>query len=103
MTIGRLSLTAAAALLALATPAAAQFDPVADFQEQTPSCDAHPSAAWIGRASGESDENANEQTEPVSFVGCFETKQACETWLERASGLIDQRIIQNSCEARSRE
>lgn len=97
----RLLALAVAGLVFAAVPAAAQFDPVADYQQKTPSCDANPGSPWIGRASGESDENAEENTEPVSFVGCFKTQAECQTWLDGATGLIDGRIVENVCEQRS--
>jgi len=94
-------LALAAALVFAALPAAAQFDPIADYQAKSPSCDAHPSAPWIGRASGDSDETVSGRTEAVSFVGCFQTEAECRTWLDGATGLIDGRIIENVCELRA--
>jgi len=98
------SLVASAATLAmlcLTLPAAAQFDPVADYQAKTPSCQANPTAPWIGRASGETDDDPSTNQEAVSFVGCFKTRAECQTWLDGATGLIDGRIIENVCEQRS--
>lgn len=96
-------LAAALAALCLALPAAAQDDPVGDYQAKSPSCDANPTAQWIGRASGESDEDLATREEPVSFVGCFKTQAECQLWLDGATGLIDGRIIENVCELRSNQ
>jgi hypothetical protein len=100
MTLSR-SLAAAVLAAVLALPAAgfAQED-VNAFREASPSCDANPTLPWIGRVSGESDENPTDNTEPVSFVGCFATEAECNAWRERGSGLIDDRIVENLCEKR---
>ena len=95
----RIAAAILAAALALPAAAFAQED-VNSFREASPSCDANPTLSWIGRVSGESDEDPTDNTEPVSFVGCFATEAECNAWRERGSGLIDDRIVQNSCEQR---
>ena len=96
----RIAAAILAAALALPSAAFAQEGDVIAFREASPSCDANPSLPWIGRVSGESDEDPTNNVEPVSFVGCFATEAECNAWRERGSGLIDDRIVQNSCEQR---
>ena len=96
----RIAAAILAAALALPGVALAQEGDVNAFREATPSCDANPTLPWIGRVSGESDEDPTNNVEPVSFVGCFATEAECNAWRERGSGLIDDRIVQNSCERR---
>jgi hypothetical protein len=96
----RLAAFVLAAALALPAAAYAQEGDVIAFQQATPSCDANPTLPWIGRVSGESDDDPTDSVEPVSFVGCFATEEECNAWRERGSGLIDDRIVQNSCERR---
>ncbi len=96
----RIAAAVLAAALALPAAAIAQEGDVNAFREATPSCDANPTLPWIGRVSGESDEDPTDNDEPVSFVGCFATEEECNAWRERGSGLIDDRIVQNSCERR---
>jgi hypothetical protein len=88
------------AALALPAAAVAQEGDVITFRESSPSCEANPTLPWIGRVSGESDEDPTDNTEPVSFVGCFATQAECDAWRERGSGLIDDRIVENVCEQR---
>jgi hypothetical protein len=106
MTFSR-RIAAAVLAAALALPAGAVLpvaalaqEDVNAFREASPSCDANPTLPWIGRVSGESDEDPTDNTEPVSFVGCFATKAECDAWRERGSGLIDDRIVENVCEQR---
>lgn len=100
MTITR-RIAAAVLATALSLPAVAYAqEDVNAFKEATPKCDANPSLAWQGRVSGESDENVMDEVEPVSFVGCFATEAECNAWREKASGMIDDRIIENVCEQR---
>jgi hypothetical protein len=96
----RIAAAILAAALALPAAALAQEGDVNAFREASPSCDANPTLPWIGRVSGESDEDPTDNVEPVSFVGCFATEAECNAWRERGSGLIDDRIVQNSCERR---
>lgn len=96
----RIAAAVLAAALALPAASLAQEGDVITFREATPSCDANPTLPWIGRVSGESDEDPTDNVEPVSFVGCFATEEECNAWRERGSGLIDDRIVQNSCERR---
>lgn len=96
----RIAAAVLAATLALPGVALAQEGDVNAFREASPSCDANPTLPWIGRVSGESDEDPTDNVEPVSFVGCFATEEECNAWRERGSGLIDDRIVQNSCERR---
>jgi hypothetical protein len=95
----RISAVLLAAALELPSAAFAQED-VNAFREASPSCEANPTLPWQGRVSGESDENPTDNTEPVSFVGCFATEAECNAWRERGSGLIDDRIVENVCEKR---
>lgn len=91
-----------ALVLAAAAPLAAQdFDPIVDFQEKSPSCDANPNAAWVGHVSGTSDEDPMDTEQSVSFVGCFETEAECNAWRERGTGVIDGTIREDSCARRS--
>lgn len=100
MTLSRsLAALVLAATLALPATVSAQED-VNSFREASPSCDANPSLPWQGRVSGESDEDPTDNTEPVSFVGCFATEAECNAWRERGSGLIDGRIVEDVCEQR---
>lgn len=94
---------AAAALVAgSASPASAFVSvDIARYQAATPKCDANPSFGWVGRVSGEVDNNFDTGQYAVSFVGCFPTREACDTWRERALGLITQVIVQNSCAPRT--
>jgi len=93
------------AALLLAAPVAAQnsstdYDPVVDFMEKSPKCTEGGTGDWQGRAAGSSDEDVTGNMMPVSFVGCFKTQAECQTWLERAQGLIDGEEVQGSCEQR---
>jgi len=100
MTLSRsLAALVLATALALPVAVAAQED-INAFREASPSCDANPTLPWQGRVSGESDEDPTDNTEPVSFVGCFATEAECNAWRERGSGLIDDRIVENICEKR---
>ena len=74
---------------------------IAQFRAQTPACDQNPTFAWVGRVSGQSDNNWGSGSIPVSLVGCFQTEQACNSWRMLAIGLVDGEIIQNSCRKRS--
>ena len=96
----RIAAVALALSLAMPVAAVAQAPDIDAFREATPSCDANPSLPWIGRVSGESDDDPTNAVEPLSFVGCFATEAECNAWRERGSGLIDDRIVQNSCEKR---
>jgi len=90
-------------LLAASLPATAQYyDHIVAFRAKTPSCEANPDAGWVGRVSGTSRQNVRNQRQSVSFVGCFKTEAECNTWILRASGLMDDVVRQFSCTPRTR-
>ena len=93
---------AATALVAVftAAPAAADYNQVIAFRAATPKCEANPTLPWVGRASGQTTALMSDLQVPVSFVGCFRTEAECRKWLGRGVGLIDGRIIENSCRPR---
>ncbi len=94
--------------LALAAAASAVASPVfawveynaAKYQAATPSCKDNPGYAWKGRVSGETDNDWATGMIPLSFIGCFPTKQACDTWRMRTTSFFTGRIVQNSCDPR---
>lgn len=98
----RATLAFAAALSGLfaAGPVAADYNQVIAFRAATPKCEANPGLAWVGRASGQTTSLMSDLQVPVSFVGCFRTEPECRKWLGRAIGLIDGRIVENSCRPR---
>lgn len=73
---------------------------ITEIQKATPSCEANPSAPWIGRVSGSVQDDMTDDIVPVSFVGCFDTQAACEAWKEKTSGFITGPIIQYTCARR---
>ncbi len=91
---------AAAAAIFSAAPAAADYNQVIAFRAATPKCEANPNLPWIGRASGQTTSLMSDLQVPVSFVGCFATEAECRKWLGRGIGLIDGRIVENSCRPR---
>jgi hypothetical protein len=99
--------TAAIGLLALGTLAlgtmaagANTLYDITEIKKGTPSCEAHPTAPWIGRVSGSVQDDMTDEIVPVSFVGCFDSQAVCEAWKEKTSGFITGPIIQYSCEHR---
>lgn len=64
--------------------------------ERTPDCRTHPNAPIVGRISGES---AGMATTGLSYVGCFDTLEACTAWRLWIVGNMG-RIILNQCEQR---
>ncbi len=88
------------AVLFAAAPAAADYNQVIAFRAATPKCEANPGLGWVGRASGQTTSLMSDLQVPVSFVGCFRTEAECRKWLGRAVGLIDGRIVENSCRPR---
>jgi hypothetical protein len=90
----------AAATVLSAAPAAADYNQVIAFRAATPKCEANPNLPWIGRASGQTTSLMSDLQVPVSFVGCFATEAECRKWLGRGVGLIDGRIVENSCRPR---
>lgn len=96
----------AAALCGLAAlavlPAAAQTLPwrIAQFQAQTPDCESHPGYGWVGRVSGQSNTSWGSGSLPVSVIGCFPSEADCNVWRNRAIGLVNALLIQNSCRPR---
>jgi hypothetical protein len=96
-----LALTAALfGLAGAAVPAAADYNQVIAFRAATPKCEANPTLPWIGRASGQTTSLMSDLMVPVSFVGCFATEAECRKWLGHGIGLIDGRIVENSCRPR---
>lgn len=93
---------AATAIVAAFTagPAMADYNQVIAFRANTPKCEANPDLPWIGRASGQTTSLMSDLQVPVSFVGCFRTEAECRKWLGRGIGLIDGRIVENSCRPR---
>ena len=83
-----------------ASPASADYNQVIAFRAATPKCEANPNLRWVGRASGQTTSLMSDLQVPVSFVGCFATEAECRKWLGRGIGLIDGRIIENSCRPR---
>ena len=73
---------------------------ITEIKKATPSCEANPSAAWVGRVSGSVQDDMTDEIVPVSFVGCFSDQSVCETWKEKTSGFITGPIIQYKCEHR---
>jgi len=94
------ALGAALALAASAGPASADYNQVIAFRAATPKCEANPTLPWIGRASGQTTALMSDLQVPVSFVGCFATEAECKKWLGKGVGLINGRIIENSCKRR---
>jgi len=91
----------AALILAALTPAGAQgiqtqFT-IANVDRITPKCRDNPNAPWVGRVSGII---TGVPTRGVSFVGCFDSFQACERWRVPVSAVISGRINYNRCEPR---
>jgi hypothetical protein len=97
-----LMLTAALLLGALQAADARgfSFDDDARIRANTPACNAYPEYRWIGRVSGNTQDNLNDGSWPVSFVGCFPSFEICERWKGRAGAIIDSTIIQYSCRPR---
>lgn len=91
---------AAVAMVFSAAPAAADYNRVIAFRAATPKCEANPNLPWIGRASGQTTSLMSDLMVPVSFVGCFATEAECRKWLGHGIGLIDGRIVENSCRPR---
>lgn len=90
-------------LLAASFPASAQYyDKIVAFRVKTPSCEANPDAGWIGHVSGTSRQNVRNQRQSVSFVGCFKTEAECNSWILRASGLMEDVVRQFTCAPRTR-
>lgn len=97
-----MAVTALAFAAAGTMPASAQYGSRMKIQQvfdSTPSCSEHPSAPWIGRVSGGT-ENLMGGTRTISFVGCFATQAKCERWKGQTSGIILTTIIQYSCKPR---
>ncbi len=90
----------AATVVLSAASAAADYNQVIAFRAATPKCEANPNLPWIGRASGQTTSLMSDLQVPVSFVGCFATEAECRKWLGRGIGLIDGRIVENSCRRR---
>lgn len=92
-------------LFVVATPQAMargfSFNEINRIRAETPDCRAYPDFPWIGRVSGNvQDDLIDGRTWPVSFVGCFPTQAECEYWKGRASSVIDSTIIQYDCRPR---
>lgn len=88
------------AALAPAGPAAAQSEITllaAQIRAQTPSCAQYPDAPVVGRVVGLA---GARPTRTLSFVGCFQSLEACESWRRPVSGVVTRRIIYDRCEAR---
>lgn len=100
---------ASSILAALAVLAAVGMEPahaqqegiltVARVNRITPACRDHPGAPWIGRVAGNI-EGLVDGYIPVSWVGCFPTRESCEAWRTHVSGILTERITQNSCRPR---
>ena len=77
------------------------FEEIDRIRAETPSCNDYPQFSWIGRVSGNvQDDLLDGRNRPVSFVGCFPTQETCERWKGRAGAIIDSTIIQYSCRPR---
>lgn len=99
------AILATALLIGLAGPEVMarefSFNSIPRIQASTPDCRAYPEFPWIGRVSGNvQDDLFDGRSRPVSFVGCFPTQAECEYWKGRAGAIIDSTIIQYSCKPR---
>lgn len=95
-------LTATAALVAVLAAAPALADAnsqfvIADIRSKTPSCRDNPDAPWIGRVSGIL---GGFPSRGAAFVGCFQTREACERWRGPVSGVFTARLTLNTCSPR---
>lgn len=101
MRIQTAGIAVAAALVLGSTAAGANtLYEINKIQREAPSCEANPSARWVGRVSGTVQDDMTDRIIPVSFVGCFTSEATCTRWKEKTSGFITGPIVQYSCSQR---
>lgn len=64
------------------------------IRASTPQCRDYPNAPVRGFVVGQA---GYWPTRTFSFVGCFQSVDACERWRRPVSSFIEQRMIQNRC------